>query len=142
MIALRWAILVLWFLLPAVATCTLVWTWNSKERSEYVERSFQPLYDLWRLRARAVGAASLGLLSSILAIPQEVASLLHGGAAAEGGYSEIADRLADVGFSGFFFFALLTLTANFWGRPRWVIPPYLRPVRKRDRVTAPREPDE
>lgn len=142
MIVLRWIAVVLWLLLALSSTCSVVWIWNSKERSESMEQSFQPLYDLWRLRARAVGAASLGLLASSLLIPQEVVSLLHGGAAAQGGFSEIADDLSRVGLYGSFVFGFLALTANFWGRPRWIVPPYLRPVRKRDRLTAPRGPGE
>lgn len=143
MTVLRWAFLVLWLLLAVMGTGTLVWLWNSKERSESLERSFQPLYDLWRIRARTVGAASMTMLwSSVLTTPQEVVSLLHGGGAAQGGFSELADDLSLLGVYGFFLFGLLTLTVGLWGRPRWIIPPYLRPVRERDRLSASREPGE
>ena len=138
---LRWAFLVLWLSLAVMATGTLVWLWNSKERSETLERSFQPLYDLWRIRARTVGAASLTMLwSSVLTTPLEVVSLLRGGAVAQGGFSQLADDLSLLGVYGFFLFGILALTTNLWGRPRWIIPPYLRPVRRRDGLAAPRGP--
>lgn len=143
MTALRWSFVVLWILLAAAGTSTLVWLWNSKERTERLERSFLPLYDLWRLRARAVGAAcATWLWSAVFGVPGVVVSLLHGGAATQGGFSDLADELSRLSVYGFFFFGVLAFTANFWGRPRWIIPPYLRSVRKRDRLSASREPGE
>ncbi|MCL3862104.1 hypothetical protein [Actinotalea sp. K2] len=134
MIAFRWLVLIIWPSFSVLSAVAVMRIWNSEEGSETTERNFQPVYDLWRLRARALGAGSMTLVVSLLVVPKEVVSLIHGGAPWEGGYSETVDNMSLAGVVGFLLFGLLWVTANFWGRPRWIIPPYLRPDRKRDRV--------
>jgi hypothetical protein len=141
MIVLRWLMLVIWPLVAVLGFMSTVWIWNSEARSEWMEKFFQPVYGLWRLRARSLGAASLAMLSTLLVVPLEAQSLLHGGDPWQGGFSETADRAADVGFAGFFLFGLLWVTTNMWGRPRWIVPPYLRPVRAPNRGEGALGPD-
>jgi len=120
------AVGLVWLVLTVTANVFLVSIWRSPERATIFAERMQPAERAWGMRARSVAAGVLGADFLTLMFPLGAFTLLDGRGRWGAAWETVFMLLTTFSFFAMVICLVFIVTTARWGRPRWVVPPYLR----------------